>query len=87
MVKNNYENLDELNSNLIKQIPKEYTNFETILGEPIFINHLKLTKFFKKNLKKIITKPSLIFDKNKRNIKFHFDLMHGEGNLEKLFHF
>ena len=81
--KNNYENLDELNSNLIKQIPKEYTNIETILGEPIFINHLKLTKFFKKNLKKIITKPSLIFDKNKRNIKFHFDLMHGEGNLEK----
>ena len=53
MVKNNYENLDELNSNLIKQIPKEYTNFETILGEPIFINHLKLTKFFKKTLKKL----------------------------------
>jgi hypothetical protein len=21
--------------------------------------------------------------KKKRNIKFHFDLMHGEGNLEK----
>ena len=27
--------------------------------------------------------PSLFFDKNKRNIKFHFDMMHGHGNLEK----
>ena len=28
-------------------------------------------------------KPSLFFDSKKRNIKFHFDMMHGEGNLEK----
>ena len=27
--------------------------------------------------------PSLIFDSKKRNIKFHFDLMHGNGNLNK----
>ena len=27
-------------------------------------------------------KPSLFLDK-KRNIKFHFDMMHGEGNLDK----
>ena len=25
----------------------------------------------------------MLFDKNKRNIKFHFDLFHGNGNLEK----
>ena len=25
----------------------------------------------------------MLFDKNKRNIKFHFDLMHGDGNLDK----
>ena len=31
----------------------------------------------------MIKKPSLFFDKSKRNIKFHFDMMHGEGNLEK----
>ncbi len=40
-------------------------------------------KFMKKNLLKIIKKPILLFDKNKRTIKFHFDLMHGEGNLDK----
>ena len=31
----------------------------------------------------MIKNPSLFFNKNKRNIKFHFDLMHGEGNLDK----
>ena len=35
----------------------------------------------KKNFIKIIQNPSLLF--NKQNIKFHFDLMHGDGNLEK----
>ena len=31
----------------------------------------------------MIKNPSLFFDKRKRNLKFHFDMMHGHGNLEK----
>ena len=31
----------------------------------------------------MIKKPSLFFNKNERNIRFHFDLMHGNGNLDK----
>ena len=27
--------------------------------------------------------PILFFDKNKRNLKFHFDMWHGKGNLDK----
>ena len=30
-----------------------------------------------------IKKPILIFNKKKRNLNFHFDLMHGENNLDK----
>ena len=81
--KKDFENLDELKSNILKLIPKEYEKYETILGEPLFINQFKLSKFLKKNFLKIVKKPSLLLDKNKRNIKFHFDLMHGEGNLDK----
>ena len=40
-------------------------------------------KFIKKDFSKFVRNPSLLFDKNKRNIKFHFDLMHGDGNLDK----
>ncbi len=31
----------------------------------------------------MLKNPTLFFDKNKRNINFHFDLMHGNGNLRK----
>ena len=40
-------------------------------------------KFIKKGLRIIVKKPSLIFNKKKRNINFHFDLMHGMNNLSK----
>jgi hypothetical protein len=79
----NYDNLEMLNDILLKKIPQKYENYETILGEPLFINQFKLTKFLKKNFIKIIKNPHLLFNKKKRNIKFHFDLMHGEGNLKK----
>ncbi len=82
-VKSDFKNLSELNKNLLKEIPSEFNDYESILGEPFFINQFKLMKFMKKNLLKIIKKPILLFDKNKRTIKFHFDLMHGEGNLDK----
>ena len=81
--KNDYKNLDQLNDNILKEIPKKYENYESILGEPLYINNFKLAKFLKKNLIKIIKNPYLLLDKSKRNIKFHFDLMHGEGNLDK----
>ena len=31
----------------------------------------------------MIVEPSLFFNKDKRTIKFHFDMMHGQGNLDK----
>jgi hypothetical protein len=31
----------------------------------------------------MISEPSLFFNKKKRNIKFHFNMMHGDGNLDK----
>ena len=43
-------------------------------------------KFIKKSFKLLSKKPSYIhnlFDENKRNIKFHFDMWHGSEYLEK----
>ena len=81
--KKNYKNLENLKENIIHEIPENYNNYESILGEPIYINQFRFSKFLKKNFLKIIQNPSLLFNKQKRNIKFHFDLMHGDGNLEK----
>lgn len=75
--------LKDLNEILIKDIPKNFSNVDCILGEPIYINQFRFSKFIKNNFKTMIRNPSLFFNKNKRNLKFHFDMMHGEGNLDK----
>jgi len=76
-------NIKNLNNYVLKEIPIKFNEYEVILGEPIFVNEFKAAKFIKKGLKIITKNPLLILNKNKRNINFHFDLMHGENNLNK----
>ena len=40
-------------------------------------------KFFKKGLSLLISNPKFLFNDQARNIKFHFDLMHGKNNLDR----
>ncbi len=75
--------IDDLKPLTLKSIPESYKNFDVILGDPYYINQFKPMKFFKKGFKIILENPSLLFKKEKRNLKFHFDLMHGNKNLEK----
>ena len=79
--KNESINIDTLNTQVLKQIPSEFDEYETILGIPMFVNQWRPMKFLKTALKIFIKKPSLIFDKKKRNLNFHFDWMHGKNNL------
>ena len=83
----NYENknlsLKILPSIVLQNIPNNFQNYEVILGEPFFINQRKVMKFFKKGFRLLLKKPQYLFNKKSRNIKFHFDLMHGENNLKK----
>jgi len=79
----NINNFENFNNNLIKDIPKDYDIYESIIGNPFFVNQFRLSKFIKKNFNTMIQNPVLFFDKKKRNLKFHFDMMHGHGNLSK----
>ncbi len=76
-------NLDNLKKKVLRNIPDELDRYEVILGDPFFINERKIMKFLKKGLPLIISNPQILFNKNLRNIKFHFDLMHGRNNLDK----
>ena len=80
-------NVNNIKDLVLKNIPKEYEKYESILTEPQFVNQWKMMKFIKKGLKIFIKRPLLILNKNKRNINFHFDLMHGENNLSKAINF
>jgi len=83
IIEENIYNLNDLNKCILKDVSQKIANKESIIGEPLFINQFRFSKFIKKNLKKMILNPVLFLDKNKRNIKFHFDMMHGDGNLDK----
>ncbi len=77
------KDINDLKNVIIDSIPTEYNEYEAILGEPLFVNQFRFSKFIKNNFSTMIKNPSLFFDKRKRNLKFHFDMMHGHGNLEK----
>jgi len=75
--------LKDLKDIVLNKIPDDLNHYESIIGDPIFVNKFRFSKFIKHNFKKMISSPSLLFDKKKRNLKFHFDLWHGHGNLER----
>ena len=79
--KNEDINFNNLNSKVLKEIPKEFDEYESILGTPFFVNRFKPMKFIKNGFKIFIKSPFLFLNQKKRNINFHFDLMHGEKNL------
>jgi len=67
---------------VVREIPLEWKNYDTIVGEHLYINNLKLSKLIKRGLWSLVRNPSALF-KSKRNIRFHFDMWHGNGNLDK----
>ena len=78
-----FKESDHLKKKIIQTVPKDWEGFDTILTEPTDFSKIKISKLFKKGKKLLIKNPSLLFKPRKRNIKFHFDLMHYEGNLDK----
>jgi len=74
-------NFDSLNFQTLKEIPKRFEKYESILGEPIFVNQFRTMKFVKRGFKFFVKRPLTLFNEKKRNLHFHFDFMHGENNL------
>ena len=81
-VKLEANDISSLNKTVLQEIPEHLQQYESILGDPLFINQFRLSKFLKQNFATMVKKPSLFFKKDLRNLRFHFDMMHGEGNLD-----
>ena len=41
---------------IVKSIPEEYHNYDVILGNPMFINQFRLSKFIKKNFESLFAR-------------------------------
>jgi len=74
---------DNINENLLVYFKDEWTNYESLICEPIKISGAKKIKLIKRGWKNIIKKPSILFKEECQNIELHFDMHHGYGNLER----
>ena len=79
----NKDSLGDLKNKIIQNIPSEWDNYETVLTEATDLRKFKLSKIIKKGKLLILKKPAVLFKEELRTIKFHFDVMHKDGNLEK----
>tara|TARA_B100000780_G_scaffold261529_1_gene214024 strand:+ start:293 stop:1141 length:849 start_codon:yes stop_codon:yes gene_type:complete len=85
-LKENHEGIispDNLNSNILREIPDKYLNFDAFVAKPQNLTGYKFSKLFRKAKKNIINKPSILFNKKNHNIKLHFDMFHLYCGLEK----
>ncbi len=73
---------NDLEQSTIKHVNVNEDNFDCILGKKFSTENIKLSKILKHHLFYFLSNPNLFFNKKKRNLKFHFDLFHGKGNLD-----
>ena len=76
-------NENELDKKILKVAKEEWNNYDAIICKPIKVNNIKKIKMIKRGYKSLIQNPKIFFNKNKQSIKFHFDMHHGHGNLDK----
>ncbi len=79
--------LEQLQDLLIYEVNENDKSFDCILGEKFSVKNYKISKILKHHFFEFISRPGILLNKSKRNIKFHFDLFHGKGNLDKAINF
>jgi len=76
-------NEKEIKDLLLTQIDNRYDDYDSFICSPIKISGAKKTKILKRGWRNLIIDPSILFNKKKETISFHFDMHHGYKNLEK----
>ena len=66
----------------LNSIPDEWNNYDVIIGDHIHLDKIKWIKVIKYGKLALLRNP-LSFLKSKRNIRFHFDMFHGNGILDQ----
>ena len=79
------EKIDSSNlKDLVLQEPhNDWKNFDTIIGEPIFVGGTKLMKILKYGKLALLRNPMSILSNKGKTIRWQFDMFHGVGNLDK----
>ena len=68
---------------VIREIPNEWNKYDVIIGDKINLTKIKWIKVLKYGKKAFLRNPKIIFNKKYRNIRFQFDMFHGNGLLDE----
>ena len=79
-VNNKSNNLKDL---VLQKFYPEWSNYETIIGKPLFVGGTKIIKIIKYGKMALIQNPKAIFSKKGRTNKWQFDMFHGVNKLDK----
>ena len=79
--KNKIDN--NFNNAILKNAPNEWNNYDVIIGDKLDLKEIKWMKVLKYGKVAFIRNPKIILNKKYRNIRFHFDMFHGNGLLDK----
>tara|TARA_Y100000590_G_C15617648_1_gene976373 strand:+ start:84 stop:911 length:828 start_codon:yes stop_codon:yes gene_type:complete len=78
----NFNKLKNPSQNFLQKIPDNWNEYDVILGDDQNLSEIKWIKVIKYGKISLIRNPQAIYKKNKRNIRFHFDMHHGNGILD-----
>ena len=78
----NHMNKTNIRKYLITEPLEDWKKYESIICKPIKISGAKKIKILKRGWKNLINDPLILFDNKRENIKLHFDMHHGYGNLD-----
>ena len=80
---NKLRDTNEIKDLFLKDYQSEWSDYEAIIGEPISVGSTKFMKVMKYGKLALMRNPRAIFSKKGRTIRWHFDMFHGNGNLDK----
>ena len=76
-------NKENINKYLLTNLSDEQNKFDSLICDSIKISGAKNIKLLKRGWRNILKEPRILFNDKYQNIKVHFDMHHGYGNLEK----
>ena len=76
-------NNENFKQHVLQELGKDWSSYEAILVEKIPFGKIKFSKIIKNGGIKSILNNFKPFIKNQTTIKFHFDIFHGTGKIDK----
>ena len=77
------KSIKDLEKNILKNPPKKWEKYDSIICKAISVSNPKKMKIIKRGWKNLVKDPDIIFNKKKHSIKLHFDMHHGYGVLDE----